>query len=98
VTPEEVVRVAKKYLIPEHVNVAVMGCEAKDKPEGPAAPVAAKVDEKKADAERLNAELEVLKKDPNVEKASLLTDRGVFEFILKGSGIRVVLKEDRSLP
>ena len=98
VTADDVVRVARQYLTPEHANVVIMGLDKKDRPAAaPAAlpPDGAKV---KEEIERLNAELAALKNDPNVERASLLPERAVFEFTLKASGVRVVLKEDRSLP
>ena len=98
VTAEQVVAVAKKYFAPERVNIATMGCEHKDKTEAAPVKATAPADSKKAETDRLNAELQVLQKDPNLEKVSLLADRGIFEMTFKSSGIHVVVKEDKSLP
>jgi zinc protease len=99
VTADDVVRVAKMYLVPEKLNVAIMGCEPKgEKAEGAPAKTAAPVEQGKVGAERMAAELDELKKNPNVDTPTLLADKAVFEFTLKPSGVRVVLKEDHSLP
>ena len=99
VTADDVVRVAKTYLLPERLNVAIMSCEPKgEKAEGAPAKTAAPPEQGKVAAEKLVAELEELKKNPNVDKPALLADKAVFEFTLKPSGVRVVLKEDHSLP
>ncbi len=103
VTAEDVVRVANKYLTPERLNVAIMVSAPKAEGEKPAAELAPAV--KPAgkmpgdlNIANLQLELQELQKNPNVEKATLLVDKSVFEFTLKPSGVRVVLKEDRSLP
>jgi zinc protease len=97
VTGEDILRVAKKYLVEEKLNVAIMNCAAK---EGEAKPVETSSTKEAAEKEktRLAEELAQLQKDPSVEKASLLAEKSVFEFTLKPSGVRVVLKEDKSLP
>src|SRR5206468_2086643 len=52
----------------------------------------------KAQQDTLKAELDALKADGGVAKAELLADKAVFEFTLKPTGVRVVVREDHSLP
>jgi zinc protease len=107
VTAADVARVAKTYVVSDRLNTVVM------LPQTPAAQAAKQADAgaqaaKQADAgaqdgrkarlEALRRELAALKADASVENAMLLEDKGVFEFTLKSSGVRVVVREDRSLP
>lgn len=93
VTADDVVRVAKKYFSPEKLNTALMLPKEMIKKK---AEVAA---QKAADqAAVLKEELNTLKADASIENASLLPERAVFEFKLKENGIRVVVREDHSLP
>ena len=94
VTADDIIRVAKKYLAPEKLTIGVMLPVEKDAKKI----VAAKTDDKKAQQDALNAELASLKGDGGVAKADLLADKAVFEFMLKPSGVRVVVREDHSLP
>ncbi|HYF49231.1 MAG TPA: pitrilysin family protein [Planctomycetota bacterium] len=94
VTAEDCLRVAKQYLIAQRLNTAVM------RPALKAEAQAAKAQGQPDEAQRihaLQAQLEKLKARPEAMNASLLPERGVFEFSLK-SGIRVIVKEDKSLP
>ena len=92
VTADDVVRVCKKYFLADKLNVAVMLPKEELKEQA----VAAK--NETAPDTRLKDELKTLQADPNVEGVSLLADKAVFEFKLKSNGLRVVVREDRSLP
>ena len=91
VTAEDVLRVAKEYLVPEKLNTAVL------LPPSEAKAAVEAVAKKEDDQAALNAELKKLEADPAVAKASLLANKAVFEFTLKPSGVRVVVREDHSL-
>ncbi|HYG76903.1 MAG TPA: pitrilysin family protein [Planctomycetota bacterium] len=93
VSADDILRVARKYLVPEKLNVAIMLPASKDeKPKASEKPVEVKVEE---NAQK--AELEKLRADPSVASAELLPQRSVFEIKLK-SGIRLAVREDHSLP
>jgi zinc protease len=97
VSADEVLRVAKKYLVAQKLSTAIM----RPAPKPDAAAKAAKGDhaaEEAAHLKALNGELAALKARPEVKDANLLADKSVFEFGMKESGIRVVVKEDASLP
>ena len=92
VTADDVMRVAKKYILADKLNVAVMLPKEELKEQA----VAAK--KEAASDTALQDELKKLQADPSVENVSLLADKSVFEFKLKSNGVRVVVREDHSLP
>ena len=92
VSADDIVRVAKKYILADKLNVAVMLPKEEFKEQA----VAAKKDA--APDVALQDELKALQANPDVEGATLLADKAVFEFKLKSNGLRVVVREDRSLP
>ncbi|MEI6235158.1 MAG: pitrilysin family protein [Planctomycetota bacterium] len=92
VTADDIVRVAKKYLVAEKLNVAVMLPKEELKAQ------AAAVQKEKGQDATLQDELKALQADPSVEGATLLADKAIFEFKLKANGVRVVVREDSSLP
>ncbi len=92
VTAEDVVRVAKKYIVAHKLNVAIMLPKEEFKEQAATAKKDAPADT------ALQDELKALQANPDVEGATLLADKAVFEFKLKSNGIRVVVREDRSLP
>ncbi len=97
VSADEVLRVAKKYLVAQKLNTGVMH----PKPKAEAAAKVAKADhaaEEAAKLKALNDELAALKARPEVKDANLLAEKAVFEFALKENGLRIVVKEDASLP
>jgi len=94
VTRDEVLRVARKYLLPEKLNTVILLPEAK----AGMTPAPAPAPAREARLAALQDELKALQADALVAKASLLPEQGVFEFALKPSGLRVVVCEDHSLP
>ncbi|HEY3323157.1 MAG TPA: pitrilysin family protein [Planctomycetota bacterium] len=103
VTAEDVVRVAKKYLTREKLNVAVLlpVVAPASAPAGKhAGTTTAGTEAGATTAEQisLKAELDLLRQNPAVEKVNLLEKQGVFEVTLKASGLRLVVKVDHSLP
>lgn len=100
VTPEQVLAVAQKYLDPVKLNVALLTPAAKAA--GAATPAVAPVaGEPAANAPSASqaSELEALRALPEVREASARTLAGtsVFELTL-ASGLRVVVREDASIP
>jgi len=94
-TADEVLRAARKYLLPEKLNTVILEPEAKARAALAAEPAAGP----EALLATLQAELQTLGSDPGVAKVSLLPDHGVFELTLKKpSGLRLVVQEDHSLP
>lgn len=98
VTAEDVVRVAKQYLVPQRLNVVIIrpdpkNAEGKPAPNpGPATPVVPKDDPAKV--------VEALKANPNVESVTTVqagTTGTVYEVKLK-NGLHAVLKPDYVLP
>ncbi len=93
VTADDVLRVANKYFIPEKMNTAVLlPADVAEKRRAGAA------EKKEADLGALQNELKQLQADGEVAKASLIPDKAVFEVTLKKSGLRLVVREDHSLP
>ena len=74
VTADDIVRVAKKFLTPEKLNIAVMTPVEKDAKKKV---IATKTDDRKAQQDTLKAELEALKADGSIAKAELLADKAV---------------------
>ncbi len=94
VTAGDVLRVAQKYLTPEKLNTVVLMPAAAM--QAVSAPVVAAPESVRQAA--LQAELTQLRADPLVGTATLLPEQAVFEFAMKPSGLRVVVREDHSLP
>ncbi len=92
VTADDVVRVAKKYFLADMLNVAVMLPKEELKEQAAAAK------DETDPGVALQAELKALQADPGIENATLLPGKAVFEFKLKSNGMRIVVREDRSLP
>jgi zinc protease len=97
VTSEDVERVARKYLVPERLNEAVMLPHRAVEQQAQEAQAERRGEVVTAKHERA-AELQELRADPGVAKVNLLEDKSVFEIELKPSGLRVVVCEDASLP
>jgi len=93
VTADDILRVAKKYLVAERLNVALMLPQTKDGK----AKVAEKPLEVGVEQNAQKAELEKLRADPLVAKVNSLAELSVFEIVLK-SGLRLVVREDHALP
>ncbi len=93
VNAADVIRVANKYFLADKLNVATMVPKSELKEQAAAA-------ENKAPAPEaaLQAELKALQADGSIEGVTMLADKAVFEFKLKSNGVRVVVREDRSLP
>ncbi len=102
VTPEQVLAVAQKYLDPDKLNVAVLTLALKGGAAAaggaPVAAAGAATPAQPADAAQAR-ELEALRALPDVRAATTRTLAGtpVFEVTL-ASGLRVVVREDASIP
>ncbi len=93
VSADDILRVAKQYLVPEKLNVTVL----LPAPKGEKVVPSAAINKAGSSDEKLNAELDQLRKDPSVEKAELLPKQALFQITLK-SGLRLVVRQDHALP
>lgn len=104
VTADDIVRVAKQYFVPEKLTTVTIRA-ATPAPDGKDKPAIVELDSEKANvAEKeklrapLLAQLEELKKNGSVADPKLDAERAIFSFTLKPSGVRVVVRDDASLP
>lgn len=95
VTADEVLRVARKHLLPEKLNTVILLPEAKTEKAraGEGTPA------RQTRVAELRAEQKALQAEPDVAQATLLADQAVFEVTLRRpAGLRVIVCEDHSLP
>ncbi|MCY3021270.1 MAG: pitrilysin family protein, partial [Planctomycetota bacterium] len=99
VSAEEVLRAAKQYLVPEKLTTAILIPKPKPEKEqaterGAGQSAGSPYDEQR----RLETEAQKLLAEPAITKGSFLVSKAVFEFALKSNGLRVVVREDHTLP
>jgi len=99
VTADDIVRVAKHYFSPEKLTtVTIRPAPSAEENKKPTALVANEGDIKTVGQLLLTAQLEELKKNASVADAKLDAARAIFSFTLKPSGVRVIVRDDASLP
>jgi zinc protease len=92
VTAEDVQRVARKYLVPQRLTSVLMTPPAQNETKPATRP------QENSRHAALEKGLAALQQSPLAANARMLAEYATFEFTLKENGVRVVVREDHTLP